>query len=444
MAPTQKTTLASLLVSMFLSTIAVTQIEAAPLTLVKQLDPHDGSYTDVWGEGDFAYVGSRGDGVAIFDISDPADAFLAAHYLPTTDGFWDVKVDNGIGYFARNGGGGLHIVDLSDPANPSLLTILDSANGGGFDNIHNVSIGGIFLFQSGFSENSDIVKVFDISNPSSPTFVRDIATGTTSANGNPRSHDMTVLGNRLYTANMRGGTTDIYDISGMSVTQAPALLGSFPTGGLTHSNWATPDGSLLVNAQEFNGASVKLYDISDPTNVVLLSEITAASAGTAGISPHNPIIVGDQLYVSWNQAGVLVYDISDPSNPVQSNSFDTFPGPLGGPNGNWGVYPLLGSDRILLSDTDGGLFIVSDVAPEPSGDFDTDGDVDGADFLAWQRDTTIGNLADWQENFGATAAAATEEVTSVPEPSSLCLVLLGLAFLTRFATHANTSDHEKL
>ena len=64
------------------------------------------------------------------------------------------------------------------------------------------------------------------------------------------------------------------------------------------------------------------------------------------------------------------------------------------------------------------------------GDFDTDGDVDGADFLAWQRGespngATSGDLALWQNNFGSvTSLAATE---TVPEPNSL--LLLGIAVL---------------
>jgi hypothetical protein len=37
--------------------------------------------------------------------------------------------------------------------------------------------------------------------------------------------------------------------------------------------------------------------------------------------------------------------------------------------------------------------------PDP-GDFDGDGNVDGRDFLAWQRNPNIGNLADWQANYG--------------------------------------------
>ncbi|MBL9162007.1 MAG: hypothetical protein JNL18_04610 [Planctomycetaceae bacterium] len=52
------------------------------------------------------------------------------------------------------------------------------------------------------------------------------------------------------------------------------------------------------------------------------------------------------------------------------------------------------------------------------GDFNQDGVVDGADFLAWQQDTNIGSLEDWKANFGASATAA---VGAVPEPTSAML-----------------------
>jgi hypothetical protein len=59
------------------------------------------------------------------------------------------------------------------------------------------------------------------------------------------------------------------------------------------------------------------------------------------------------------------------------------------------------------------------------GDFDTDGDVDGRDFLAWQRgygNYTASDLAAWQAQFGASSPGAS--VAAVPEPNPLGLVLL--------------------
>jgi hypothetical protein len=57
-----------------------------------------------------------------------------------------------------------------------------------------------------------------------------------------------------------------------------------------------------------------------------------------------------------------------------------------------------------------------------AGDYDFDGDVDGADFLTWQRNPSVGNLADWQTNFGYNGA--TPAGIAVPEPSSLVLAML--------------------
>jgi hypothetical protein len=62
-----------------------------------------------------------------------------------------------------------------------------------------------------------------------------------------------------------------------------------------------------------------------------------------------------------------------------------------------------------------------------TGDFDNDGDVDGRDFLVWQRNPSVGSLSDWQTNFGTGALSA---ATAVPEPSCLSL-LFGVVFLRR-------------
>lgn len=73
-----------------------------------------------------------------------------------------------------------------------------------------------------------------------------------------------------------------------------------------------------------------------------------------------------------------------------------------------------------------------------AGDFDEDGDVDGNDFLAWQRGESpiplsSTDLSEWQANFGNVAspisAVVTDTSTEVPEPSSFVLMLGMAAFL---------------
>jgi len=66
------------------------------------------------------------------------------------------------------------------------------------------------------------------------------------------------------------------------------------------------------------------------------------------------------------------------------------------------------------------------------GDFDADSDIDGFDFLKWQRGVANANdLADWETNFGTGVGplAGLAASTAVPEPSTAVLLSLALAGL---------------
>ncbi|MEM8944027.1 MAG: endo-1,4-beta-xylanase [Planctomycetota bacterium] len=74
---------------------------------------------------------------------------------------------------------------------------------------------------------------------------------------------------------------------------------------------------------------------------------------------------------------------------------------------------------------DGQLVLVVDTGVP--GDFDGDLDVDGADFLAWQRDdATAEGLAAWQ---AAYLANGLEAASSVPEPGAAVMLLVNLGIM---------------
>jgi hypothetical protein len=81
------------------------------------------------------------------------------------------------------------------------------------------------------------------------------------------------------------------------------------------------------------------------------------------------------------------------------------------------------------------------------GDFDGDGDVDGRDFLRWQRGQSpnplsASDLAAWKSNYGTGALTAT--ATAVPEPSTIGLTLLGsVAMLARRRRHSTSVETRK-
>ena len=59
----------------------------------------------------------------------------------------------------------------------------------------------------------------------------------------------------------------------------------------------------------------------------------------------------------------------------------------------------------------------------PDGDIDFNGEVNGFDFLLWQRDPSVGLLSDWEANYGAPLTAAS---AAVPEPTTSALALTAL------------------
>jgi GH35 family endo-1,4-beta-xylanase len=109
--------------------------------------------------------------------------------------------------------------------------------------------------------------------------------------------------------------------------------------------------------------------------------------------------------------------------------------------GYYGEYEVtIGGESFLLDLSKGTTDYALIVGP-PSADFDLDGDIDGRDFLAWQRgfgdaDPTFGDgdanydgsvdaadLEIWQTAYGTGSLAASN---SVPEPDTLSLIFLTL------------------
>ncbi len=430
-----------------------------PLDFIGYAAPfgNDGAttYTDVWAEGDYAMIGSLESGVAILGIPSSGPVTHVGTFEPAIAyEFQDVKASGGYGFFSSQDGGGTFVVDLVDPTAPASVFQIDSTVGG-HDNVRNVTVGGGYLYQ--VDEHSAVIHVFDISSPTHPQFVRSLDTGDSVG-----VHDVTLVGNRLYASGLGGNTGEgavyIYDIANLDSTP-PSLLGQIPTGANTSSAWPTNNENLLVVTHRQVGGSLGIWDISNLNQPTLATSADASDLGLSSFSSSEVVILDDILYVAWWEAGVQVLDLD---NDLQNNGvqligqFDTsvFSSPLDGYEGNQSVFPLLGHDRVLLSDSQWGFHVVNaqEVLPDlpNNGDFDVDDDVDGADFLTWQRGFGLDagapgssgdanndgkvnavDLSIWEENFGSTIVVSSSVFSSstltVPEPSSQLLVEIAAA-----------------
>jgi hypothetical protein len=334
------------------------------ITKRANISPSTGTnhYSDVVAESrsngkSYAYVSSwhNTSGVWIFDVTNPdAPSFIAKYTNSTTLNMQGIAVDKGIGYFGDDSGSGIHIVNLSNPATPVLISRITSAQGG-YNSVHDLTVDGNgHMFIPNYRVNDD-VQVWNVSNPAAPTLQMTLhGTDTMSV------HDVTVANNRLI-MNGWGGQVDIWDITNLN-TQAPQMLGSFFSGLHTQDSSVTSDGKFLACPREMtSNGDIGIFDISDPAHVVRVATITTPGWGVNATSPSTTKIMGNLLFVAWYQQGLMVFDISIPGNPILVGNYDTWPGfsfgGSGGGDGDWGVWPFLGLDRVLVSDRTTGLYI---------------------------------------------------------------------------------------
>ena len=377
-------------------------------------------YADLWADGNIAVQGSYNcRGAFIYDISNPDAPVLLSRYNPgNNQQFLEAIVVGNRGYFGSGNLGGVHIVDLSNPASPQLLGIVNPTNGNGLLSVHEMVIWGNLLIENANTFADKTIRVINVSNPAAAVFVRDII---------PTDplwvHAMHIRGNRMFTSgwgtSQQRGRTEIYDISNLA-TQAPTLLGfiedpnpNVAAGNNMHSNWTSEDGNYLYSARETNNGTgdLRVYNITNPAVPLLVRTITMGELGLNAVTPHNPVVMGNRLYVSWYQAGVQVFDISNPTNPVRIGQYDTFQSAFAPPDeekqalagaepwdmicssqfrqnalpttydGNWAVFPFLGTNKVLAGDLSAGLYILdASRAGEPLrnriSDFDGDGKTD--------------------------------------------------------------------
>jgi hypothetical protein len=432
-----KLKLSFLLIAFFALTFGVSEnLFAQKVKLRGQITPNcpasagnaNLKFADIYADGNIAVQGTYGcRGAFIYDISNPDAPTLASWYNPgANQQFLEAIVVGNRGYFGSGNSGGVHVVDLTNPANPVLLGIVNSTNGNGHNSIHEMMVfqqNGATILLENFNSSSGnkILKFINVTNPANAVFIRDLnPTDTTWV------HAMHIRGNKLYTSGW-GGRIDIYDIANVATT-APTLLGTIVGNSTNHSAWTSEDGNYLYSARETQDGDIRVYDVSNPAVPTLVRSIKAGNLNLNAITPHNPVVMGNYLYVAWYQAGIQVFDLTNPADPKRVGQYDTFQPAFMPPtgeelktasletepwdlicgtenrqnalptsyDGNWAVYPFIGQNKILAGDLKNGLIVLDAsgvAAPDRNhvSDFDGDGKTDFSVFSPGTNNWTIEN-----------------------------------------------------
>lgn len=238
----------------------------------------------------------------------------------------------------------LQIIDISGL--PEQATVVRSTTEF-FTTAHNITADACTgkLYVSGHS-NGAMVVLDASERPSDPVLLNNF-------NLLDYVHDVYVRCDTAYLSAAFQGLF-VFEFSDATQPQAIGTLETYPDQGYNHSGWLNESGDLFVFADETQGMQLKVCDVSDPSQIEVLSLLS--SGGAPHTTPHNVVIEGDLVYVSYYFDGLQVFDVSDPLNPLRVGWYRTYQGDLIDFRGAWGVHKGLPSGRILISDRQSGLF----------------------------------------------------------------------------------------
>ena len=332
---------------------------------------------DIWGWTDpvtgteYALFGRR-EGVSFIDISTPISPKIVG-FLPTetTPSQWrDVKVYNDHAFIVSEASGhGMQVFDLSqlrtlDP--DQNVTFTPSAVYTEFGNAHNIVINEqeAYAYAVGTSSFNGGPHIIDISNPLNPTFVGGFS-------GEGYTHDAQVVtyngpdtdytGREIYIGSNEDKVV-ILDVTDKENIVAISEV-SYPNVAYTHQGWLTEDHTYFIANDELDETDVGfntrtlLFNFTNLDNPIFSGTFT----GDTGATDHNLYVKGNEVFLSNYTRGIRVADISDiaTGNLVDTGSFDTYLENNGTSfNGVWSIYPYFNSNNIIVSDVDGGLFIL--------------------------------------------------------------------------------------
>jgi hypothetical protein len=220
-------------------------------------DEESPAASDIELAGNYAYVGSYGEGMVVVDITDPSHPARAGKFdcpggqndiqLSPDAHYAVMAIDTKSNTCHPNQEGSV-VLDISDPAHPTEIAFIPIAVGS-----HNDTLDWPYLYVDNYPTSYHKLEVFDLSTPSAPRKVGQYDFGTSTdgihdsyVDHRPDGRDL------LYAASI--GHTDVLDVTRPS---DPKLLLRFADPAISISHQAEPnfDRSLLLVTDEFLGGN---------------------------------------------------------------------------------------------------------------------------------------------------------------------------------------------
>lgn len=301
-------------------------------------------------------------GIHFFDLSNTEATLEPVAFAPATVqgnsiGHRDVKTYQHYAYaVADEGASTLQIIDMSGlPESVEVVYESDEF----IRTTHNIFIDEDNARLYAVGGNGFSLRILSLANPEQPELLASFPTASVPI---PYVHDLYVRDNIAYLSAGQAG----FIVMDMADPANPELLGTmteYIEQGYNHSGWLSDDGQYFYLADETHGRDVKIVDVSDLSNMRVVSTMNAHSF--PGQIPHNVYPQDGLLFISYYYDGLQVFDVSNPLFPRRVAYYDTYAGPdVEFFAGAWGIF-VLPSGRALISDMNNGFYFFEAIEVPP-------------------------------------------------------------------------------
>ena len=255
-------------------------------------------------DNNFCYVAAKGGGLIVIDVSQPNSPIPVSWYN-TGQLAYSVEVIDNYAYVADRNNlwpnkGSLRIVDVTNTSAPVELGVFETGG-----EARTISIEYPYAY---IADGYNGFCIADISGPNNITGV-----------GTYQQTDMYV--NDIGVANQYAyiACNDNFQVVDISNPTSPVLMGEIAFS-IARSVFLK-DNLAFVSTISGSGSSkgMQIVDISNPTNPIVLGSF--ASTGQHGT--WQTYVLDDLAYLADSQGGLRIVDISDPTNPVEVGNYST-------------------------------------------------------------------------------------------------------------------------
>ena len=348
------------------------------MSQVSLIDLGAAEANDSWGWVDpsnskeYALVGLNS-GTAFVDISDPINpVMLGTLPTQTENSPWrDVKVYNNHAFIVSEAPNhGMQVFDLTrlrNVTNPPETFNVDG-HYSGFGSAHNIVINESsgFAYAVGtttFNGGPHFVNIQDPANPEAEGGYSEGAYTHDAQVINYTGPDTDHIGKEILIGSNENEVV-IIDVSDKANPVSIAAI-SYSNIGYTHQGWFTEDMRYFILGDEtdeqtfgFNTRTL-VFDFNDLDN----PQFHFQYLGPTSAIDHNGYVQGNTYYMASYTAGMRALNLTAVGDQTMTESgfFDTYPENNDTDfKGAWNVYPYFPSGNIIVSDINGGLFVIRD------------------------------------------------------------------------------------